>query len=119
MPSRMALESKGLAAASDIGASSLSGNIQQCHALAPAGASIGRSGKKDLKSALVGAFARGDLLDQFDDAAAHLGVGDAGEGAGQRQAFGGREKIRNIGGRTAFADAVGVDRAARAAIEQK
>mgnify|MGYP003693793065 CR=1 FL=1 len=48
----------------------------------------------------------GDLLDQFDDTAAKLGIGDAGERARQRQAFGGREKIGNIGRRRAFAEAL-------------
>src|SRR5712672_796159 len=51
------------------------------------------------KSALVGAFARGDLLDQLDDTAAHFGVRDARERARQRQAFGSCEKIGNIRGR--------------------
>src|ERR1700737_3373426 len=37
-----------------------------------------------LLSTLIRGFARGDLLDQFDDAAAELGVGDACERAGQR-----------------------------------
>ena len=31
------------------------------------------------RSALVGAFARGDLLDEIDDLAAQLRIGDAGE----------------------------------------
>jgi hypothetical protein len=71
------------------------------------------------KSALVGAFARGDLLDQFDDATAHFGVGDARERACQRQAFGSREKVGYVGRRAAFAEAFRIDRAARAAVEQK
>ena len=33
-------------------------------------------------SALVGVFARGDLLDQLDDAAPKLGIGDPRERAG-------------------------------------
>src|ERR1700730_4691728 len=70
-------------------------------------------------SALVGAFARCDLFDQIDDGAAHLGVGDAREGTRQRQTFGSSEKIGNIGRRGALAEAVGIGRAARSAVEQK
>jgi hypothetical protein len=36
-------------------------------------------------SRLLGLFAGSDLFDQVDDAAPELGVGDVGEGAGQRQ----------------------------------
>src|SRR4051794_39906061 len=71
------------------------------------------------KSALVGAFARGDLLDEFDDATAHFGIGDAGERARQRQAFGGGEKIGHVGRRTAFAEAFGIHHPAWPAVEQK
>ena len=47
-------------------------------------------------SALVGGFAGGNLLDQFDDTAAELRVGDAREGTGQGQALGRCEEIGNI-----------------------
>src|SRR5204862_4996603 len=98
------------------------------HAPPPAGTSIAMSElpcrncnlwRRRLISALVGSFARGDLLDQFDNTAAKLGVGDARECARQRQAFGGSEKIRHIGRRGAFAEAVGIHGAARPTIEQK
>ena len=45
------------------------------------------------KSARVGAVARCDLLDQFDNGAAHFGVADACKRARQRQAFGSGEEI--------------------------
>src|ERR1700760_2806656 len=46
-------------------------------------------------SSPVGALARGDLLDHVDNAAAELGVGNAGESADQRQAFRCRKEIGN------------------------
>src|SRR5450755_3739928 len=69
--------------------------------------------------ALVGTFAHGDLLDQFDDAAPELGVGDACERAGQRQALGGRQKIGNVSRRGAFGEAFGTGGAAGPSLEQK
>src|SRR5882724_10276122 len=100
MPSRMELESKGLVG---VPVSMLLPTTETnlCH------------------SALVGTFARGDLLDQFDDTAAQLGIGDARKRARQRQALGSREKIRNVSRRGAFAETVGAGAAARAAVEQK
>src|ERR1700728_2042566 len=78
-----------------------------------------RSNPNRESSAFVRSFARGDLLDHLDNAAPKLGIGDAGERAGQREAFGGRQKIRNIGRRGAFAEFFGIRRAARASLEQK
>src|SRR5580765_1890796 len=79
--------------------------------------SAGRGMTKE--SALVRAFAGGDLLHQFDDTAVKLGIGDPGECTRQRQAFGGREKIGNIGRRRALAEALYAGRATWAAIEQE
>ena len=45
------------------------------------------------KSARVGAFARCDPLDQFDNGATHFGVADTCKRARQRQAFGRGEEI--------------------------
>src|SRR5271154_6875689 len=72
-----------------------------------------------IASALVGAFARGDLLDHLDNAAPKLGVGDARECAGQRQGLGGRQEIRDVSRRGAFGETVGAGGAAGAALEQK
>ena len=51
------------------------------------------------ESAFIGLFACGDLLNHVDDAAAKLGIGDAGESASQCEAFGGREEVGDIGWR--------------------
>src|ERR1700730_10901955 len=71
-----------------------------------------------LLSTLVGGFARGDLLDQFDDAAPELGIRDARERAGQRQTLRGRQKIGNVSRRGAFGEAFARG-AARSSLEQK
>src|SRR6266403_733526 len=78
-----------------------------------------RRNRSDGNSALVGPFARGDLFHQFDNAAPELGVLDARERAGQRQTFGSREEIRNVGRRRPFAEAVGAGGAAGTSLEQK
>ena len=54
-------------------------------------------------SDLLGRLARRDLLDQFDDAAAELGVRNPPERTGQGQAFGGCQKIGHVGRRGALA----------------
>src|ERR1700722_14627976 len=59
--------------------------------------------KSPVPSTLVRSLARGDLFDQFDDAAPKFGIGDAREGTRQRQALGSRQKIGNIGRRSSFA----------------
>ncbi len=118
MPSRMALESKGLVvfgmfsrircvrhfgrASTRLSEFSLDGARPQVRDGAP-----GHDGLFQIagylkpirrkKSARVGAVARCDLLDQFDDGAAHFGVADACERARQRQALGSGEEIRNVG----------------------
>src|ERR1700692_2026532 len=69
--------------------------------------------------ALVGRFARGDLFDQLDNAAPELGVGDARERTGQREALGGCEKIGNVSRRGSFAVALGTRGAAGSSLEQK
>src|SRR4029079_3684989 len=51
------------------------------------------------------ALAAGNLLDQVDDAPPELGIVDAHERLGERQAVGGREKIGHIGGRGRLAEA--------------
>ena len=71
------------------------------------------------KSALVRAVARRDLLDQFDDRAPHLGIGDACERAGQRKAFRCGEEVGHVGWRSALGKSAAVHRAARTAIEQE
>ena len=73
--------------------------------------SVGTALRKPKRSQLSDCrcFARCDLLDQIDDAAPKLGVGDARECAGQRQTFRGREEIGNVGRRRAFAEAIRVD----------
>src|ERR1700744_2654368 len=63
-------------------------------------------------------LARGDLLDQIDDAAPKLGIGDACESARQRQPFGGCEEIRDVGGRGPLAEP-DARVAGRAALEQE
>src|SRR5665213_716718 len=128
MPSRMVLESKGLGV---VGMLSPSGDFQLPSSRArdrsrlypssiisfPRSRQLpGRQFRK-LMSALVGAFARGDLLDQVDDAAPELGVGDAREGAGQRQTLGGREEIGNVGRRGAFGETLGAGGAGRSPLE--
>ena len=66
------------------------------HALAPVRASTlvqsllisGRIRRRQQAgSALLCRLAVGDLLDEIDDAAPKLGIGDAGEGAGEGQAL--------------------------------
>src|SRR5215469_9637142 len=84
------------------------------HALAPSGASMGYRG-----SALLGRLARGDLLDQIDDAAAELGIADARERARQRQTFRGREEVGDVGRRGAFAETFGRSGAGRTSLEQE
>src|ERR1700726_2969936 len=98
MPSRMVFESKGLAELSMLVAFR---EFQLSSFRVRASARPGMTAYFIL--ALVGAFARGDLFGQFDDAAPELGVGDAREGTGQRQALGGRQKIGNVSRRAAFA----------------
>ena len=61
----------------------------------------------------------GDLLDQIDDAAAQLGVLDAHERLGQREAVGGREEIRHVGGRGRFGQAVAPAGRRRARLRRK
>src|SRR5450759_5436114 len=116
MPSRMTLESKALDEAEVIG-------MFFFFAGRTRGATLARFRLKrnppDESSTLVGTFARGDLFDQFDDAAPELGVGDARERTGQRQALGGRQKIGNVGRRSSFGEAPGVRGAAGASLEQK
>src|SRR5260370_41757456 len=68
---------------------------------------------------LVRGFTRGDLLDQFDDAAPELGVGDARERTRQRQTLRRRQKIGNVSRRGAFGEAFGAGGAARSSLEQK
>src|SRR6478736_5879638 len=65
-------------------------------------------------------FAR-DLLDEIDDPPAQLGVLDAHERLGEREPIRGRQKVRHVGGRGSFAealDAVGALRR-RGAFEEK
>jgi hypothetical protein len=50
-------------------------------------------------------FAR-DLLDEIDDPPAQLGVLDAHERLGEREPIRGREKVRHVGGRGSFAEAL-------------
>ena len=52
------------------------------------------SNPRSQESALVGAVARRDLLDQFDDPAPHFGMGDARERAGQRKTLRCGKEIR-------------------------
>src|SRR5882724_6173028 len=59
-------------------------------------------------SGLFKRFAGSDLFDQIDDAAAELGVRDARERPRQRQTLRGREKVGDIGRRSAFAEAFGI-----------
>src|SRR5260221_14638211 len=98
MPSRMMLESKALEEVEVIGMFSFSEGARggNTSALSP------ETKSPDESSALVRSFARGDLFDQFDDAAPELGVGDARECAGQRQALRGRQEIGNVGRRRTF-----------------
>src|SRR3954451_20812410 len=70
-------------------------------------------------SALVGAFASRDLLDEIDDRAAHLRIRDSGERLGQGESFGSREEIRDVRWRCAFCEAVRPRHAARTALEQE
>src|SRR5689334_17189970 len=63
--------------------------------------------------ALLGRLARGDLLDQIDDAAPELGVGYLGEGASQRKSFRRGKKVRHIGRRAAVTVTFRRRRAAR------
>src|ERR1700742_2034061 len=112
MPARMVLESKGLIAV--IGTSAA--NKRLSHALAAQAASML---DHDEISGFGRGFVRGDLLDQGDDAAPQLGIGDTSEGARQRQPFGGREEIRDIGWRGPFAEPVAAGCAGRPALEQE
>ncbi len=57
-------------------------------------------------------------LDEIDDAAAHLGIGDAGEGARQCKALGGREEIGHIGRRRVLGE-TGRGRSGRRALEEE
>src|SRR5665213_938077 len=131
MPSRMAWVSKGLEAVAFcmlLGTSKSS----RCHfrsGLRMFKSDVGEkqnSGAKPLAwlgmkflSSPVGAFARSDLLDHVDNTATQLGVGDAGEGAGQSEPFRCREEIGNVGWRGAFAETVPARGAARSALEQE
>jgi hypothetical protein len=63
--------------------------------------------------------ARDDLFDQVDDGAAEFAVGDAREGADQRQSFGSREEIGDVSRRGRLADAFRVHRGAGDAFEQE
>src|SRR6185437_3477846 len=61
-----------------------------------------RAARRGLRNAAYCVWRRsclidGDLLDDVDDAAAQLGVGDAHEGLGEGEAVRGRQKIRHIG----------------------
>src|SRR5215831_3775158 len=49
--------------------------------------------KRRAFSGLLGHVVSRDLLDQIDNAAPQPGIGDASEGAGQRQPFGSREEV--------------------------
>ena len=61
-----------------------------------------------------------DLLDQIDDPAAQLGVLDAHEGLGQREAIGGRQEVGDIGRRGRFGKSVvGLPRRVRRAVEEE
>src|SRR6266566_8706028 len=115
MPSRMDFESKDAA----IIFVPLSGDPGHCHAPAPSGASMAHWDMSPLAWGLLGDLARGDMLDQIDNAAAELGVGDARKRAGQGQSFRGREKIGDVSGRGAFTKTFGPRVAARSALEQK
>src|SRR6266404_7158392 len=84
MPSRIVLESKELVVAV-IGASLLSRDLNNVMRSGPRASQLAPRGMTAI-SALVGSFAGSDLFDQFDNTAAKLGVGDAGERARQRQA---------------------------------
>ena len=64
-------------------------------------------------------LARGHLLNALDDAAPELGIGDAREGAGERQSFRCGKKIRNISGRLRLAQPGESIGASRSAFEQK
>jgi hypothetical protein len=70
-------------------------------------------------SALVGGFARGDLVDQLDDAAPQPGIGNARERSRQRQTLGTCQEIGNVGRRGPSGEAVGAGDAARSSLEQK
>src|SRR5712671_3480608 len=76
-----------------------------------------RGGGGPPRSGLVGA---GDLLDQIDDSAAQLGVLDAHEGLGQRQAVGGRQEVGDIGRRGRLGKSVvRLARGVRRAVEEE
>src|SRR5262245_37445148 len=111
MPSRMTAESNGFCAV--IGIPREMSDF--CHALVPLGTSMG----EDRRLSFLRGLARGDLLDQIDDTAPELRIGDAGEGARQRQSFRRREEIRNVGRRGLFTEAVGIRRACRTSIEKE
>src|SRR5579872_6327921 len=115
MPSRMILESNALEEVEVIGMLFF---LRGCARATLACFRMKRN-PPDRSLTLVGAFARGDLFDQFDDAAPNLGIGDARERAGQRQALGGCQEIGDVGRRSSFDEALGVGRAARASLEQK
>src|SRR5690242_1822100 len=70
-------------------------------------------------SALLRRLAVGDLLDEIDDAAPKLGIGDAREGAGEGEALGRREEVRDVGGRSALGETVGTGHAGRAALKKE
>src|SRR4051812_43370835 len=65
---------------------------------------VSKPGRKS--SELVGALLGGNLLDQVDNAAAEFCVINARKGAGQGKAFRGCQKIRNVGRRSRFTEAV-------------
>src|SRR5436305_4810698 len=114
MPSRMDFESKEAA----IIFVPLSGDHGHCHAPARSGASMVHWHLKPA-SHFGGQLARGDMLDQIDNAAAEFCIGDARKGASQRQSFRGREKVRDVCRRRAFAKPIDARDAARTALEQK
>src|SRR6266850_4724415 len=70
-----------------------------------------------LTSALVRSLAHGDLFDHLDNAAPKLGIADARERTGQRQALRGGEKIGNVSRWRTFAEASCARSAARSSLE--
>src|SRR5947209_8446479 len=123
MPSSMAAESNGLAGLSICCLRHCRprlGNPSSSRAtLVEEGCAAQADARRSAASALLRRFARGDLLDHVDDAAAKLGVGEARERARQRQSFRGGEEIGDVSRRVLFEVSIRGGPGAGRALEQE
>ena len=82
------------------------GLLQRTPARSRCGRNVGDCSVAQARQRESQCFRTGDLLDEVDDAPPQLGVGDAHECLGQRQAIGGSKKVGHISRRGRFAQSV-------------